>query len=70
MSEDDLEAKAIKEQALWLGMDLEKDAEFLFIAEEALKAPLPPGNVDFFSVINKIYVLSAIIIWILTRNIQ
>eukprot|EP00698_Gefionella_okellyi_P016006 TRINITY_DN4556_c0_g1_i1.p1 TRINITY_DN4556_c0_g1~~TRINITY_DN4556_c0_g1_i1.p1 ORF type:complete len:1040 (+),score=375.83 TRINITY_DN4556_c0_g1_i1:43-3120(+) len=33
----------IEEYAKWLGMDLKVDQDLLWIAREALKAPLPPG---------------------------
>lgn len=47
----------VVEYAEWLGMDLTKDVDFLWIAREGLKAPLPPawkacesdGEIFFFN---------------------
>jgi len=47
----------VAEYAEWLGMDLTKDFDFLWIAREGLKAPLPPawkacesnGDIFFFN---------------------
>lgn len=40
-SETQLYEKALREHAIFLGMDPDIDQEFMYIADEALKAPLP-----------------------------
>ncbi len=35
--------EAVREHALYLGMNLQEDEDLLWIAKEALQAPLPEG---------------------------
>ena len=42
-AKDGVVVEAIREQAKHLGMDLEKDKEFFWLAEESLNAKLPGG---------------------------
>jgi hypothetical protein len=43
MLNDEFLQEAIREHALFLGMDPDVDQDYMWIAEEALKAPLPEG---------------------------